>query len=305
MTSLPPQTSISTKIWLSFDWKQAELFAGALFSRCEGLKQALLSADFHRTVASWAFGVPPEVISKEQREIAKMASYAWIYSAGDINATTANVLAKAPHLKRPDVEDFLRKYMAAFPEFFQWIDQALYDWYDNGGMVHYLWGAPKRILPPDYLKRDIEGLRRSRQGRVAINTFGQNSVGLLLKACIDQIARDDFLQNRVTQLIPMFDALYLCIPTHDAAEALSRLHRLASPVLRLNDFEIQFSPDWKGSVHSWGELRDLPTELLPAKIEDPWVVAWEAPKPSLQADLAAPVPQSADVNPFLPSGGLM
>lgn len=302
--TLPPQTPISSHIWLAFDWKQAELYMCALFSKSQRLYDALTSGDFHRTVASWAFGIPVDQVTHEQREIAKMASYAWLYSAADLNATTANVMAKAPHLKKADVEDFLKKYMAAFPEFFQWVDQALLDWYDAGGWVSYLYNAKKRIQPADYLKRDIDGLRRSKQGRVAINTYGQNSVGLLLKFFLNEVAEDDFLADRITQVIPVFDAAYCLVPTVDAAECLQRLHHFATPQLTLDDFSVRFQADWKASATSWGELRSLPDAAQPITQPDAWTLSWKTQQVSNAADMTAPIAHG-DVNPFLPSGGIL
>jgi hypothetical protein len=153
----------------------------------------------------------------------------------------------------------------------------------------------KLIMFPDYLKPEEDALRRSTDGRTALNTYGQNSVGLLLKCYLAEIAKVPMLRQVIKQHLPLFDACTHLVRTDMLSEIQAHLHYLATPVLRRDDFEIQMRVEWKASLRSWGDMSpipDPPAELVP---NPPWLLAWNSPAPSL--DLT-PV-SDATHNPFV------
>jgi len=286
--------TLPKQVWLGFDWSQAELYALTLFSQDQVLKDALYSQDVHRYVIHRLYDIPMEAVSSKQRDLAKIISYALIYSGFDLDTTRAIVFRKSNGtLDMAAIDEALQRYQQEFSGLFDWVGQALNDWFQHGGEVRYLLGARKVIRFPDYQKPDLDSLRRSRHGRVAINTYGQNSIGLLLKWAYAQIYRDPFLREHTTQHIPVFDAMSMLVTTEHLAEVQQRLADIVTPVLRFNGYEIQMKAEWKLGVESWGQSKTLD---LPGRSDNPRILEWSVPnraEPTLP-----PLTATVDVNPF-------
>lgn len=299
MTQLPDKLPPYTM--LDFDWAQAELYMLSLFAQDSALRDALYSGDVHRQTMAWALNMDPADVTDDMREVSKVIIYAAPYSGFDIPSTVSNAVKKA-HLKgialtNEEAERTMVRIIETYSALYEWTGRALLSWYDSGGWIAYFMNQRRRIIYPDYLKRDVDGaLRRSTDGRTAINGYGQNSVGLLLKFYMAGIWNDPFLRANTRQHLPLFDA-HLCLAkTEHVAEIHRRLHALATPVLRHNGFEIRMKADWKGSLTSWGDLRKLPAPDL-GDLQPP-VYAWDS---EFYAEAPMPLPEASDVNPFMNS----
>ncbi|CAK0780322.1 hypothetical protein CCP3SC15_730007 [Gammaproteobacteria bacterium] len=296
MTQALP-TQLPEWSYLSWDWKQAELYLLALFSKDAKLYAALQSGDVHRQIMAWARDMDPADVTDDMREVSKVIVYAAPYSGFDIPSTVSNAVKKATlkgiPLTKQEAETTLLRIINTFDRLYAWTGEALLDWYDSHGEVAYLLNARRKIIYPDYLKRDLDKLRQSQDGRTAINCYGQNSVGLLLKLFMSNIYKDPFLREHTRQHLPLFDAHTCLVRTKHLADVQRRLHSLATPILRCNDFEVRMAVDWKGSLKSWGDLRKLPTPDESDEKYTPPEYTWEA-KPLAQA---VP-PQVQGVNPF-------
>lgn len=292
MTQLPD--TLPQQVWLGFDWSQAELYALTLFSQDQVLKDALYSSDVHRYVIHRLYDVPMEEVTSKQRDLAKIISYALIYSGFDLDTTRAIVFRKSNGTLGMDaIDDALQRYQQEFHGLFDWVGTALVDWFQHAGEVRYLFGARKVIHYPDYQKPDLDSLRRSRHGRVAINTYGQNSIGLLLKWVYAQIYRDPFLRQNTTQHIPVFDAMSMLVTTAHLGEVHARLNQFVTPVLRYNGFEIQMKAEWKLGLESWGKSHTL---NLPGQAADPITIEWDVP--NREEPTLPPLTATVNVNPF-------
>lgn len=245
------------KVWIGFDWKQAEMYYLCLFSKDLVLKQALTSQDFHKFVASSITQIPMEDITPEQRELAKTVSFQLIYSGFNLGMTKANILKKMPELGEDQVSDALDKYQETFFCLFNWVNQVVLDWYNEGGYFSYFMGAKKFIPVPAYFKPDSKKILSSKEGRVCVNTYGQNSVGLLLKYTYSKMFQDEEIRNHTSQHIPIFDAMYMLVDTNHLNDVMNKIDYFASPRLLHNDFEVQMAVDWKLSTKSWGEMKKI------------------------------------------------
>lgn len=284
------------KIWLSFDWAQAELYALCLFSKDEALKSALLSQDVHRYVIHRLYDISMDDVSPEQRNLSKLLSFSLIYSGFDLDTCRSIVFKRSGGtLEMDQIDAALTRYQEEFHGLFDWVTDALMRWHQSGGEVRYLFGARKLIRYPDYLKADLTALRKSRSGRVAINTYGQNSVGLLLKYVLASIYRDSFLRETTSQYIPIFDALAMLVQTQHVGIVHKHLNRIATPILRFEGFEIQMKAEWKIGIESWGQSHLI--NYVPPN-SDPIILEWEP----FQASASSSEPLSTDsqniLNPF-------
>lgn len=292
MLELP--ANLPRQVWLGYDWSQAELYALTLFSQDQVLKDALYSQDVHRYVIHRLYNIPMEDVTSKQRDLAKIISYALIYSGFDLDTTRAIVFRKSNGtLDMAAIDEALQRYQQEFHGLFDWVSTALVDWFQHAGEVRYLFGARKVIRYPDYQRPDLDSLRRSKYGRVAVNTYGQNSIGLLLKWAYAQIFRDDFLRDNTTQHIPVFDAMSMLVTTAHIGEIFERLNRIVTPVLRFNGFEVQMKAEWKIGLESWGQASLLD---VPARAADPIVLEWSLP--NREAPALPPLHATVNVNPF-------
>lgn len=245
------------KVWAGFDWKQAEMYFLCLFSKDNALKQALLSSDFHRFVASLLEDIPMEEVSETKREAAKTLSFNLIYSGFNIGITKGNVLKKRRDLSEEQVTDALEKYQEVFFCLFNWVKQAVVDWYLNQGYMTYFMGAKKFISIPSYLPCEPDKLLNSKQGRLCINTYGQGSVGLLLKYVYSNMFRDKVVRFNTSEHIPIFDSMNFLVDTKQLDSVMEKVDNYATPVLCHNNFSIQMAIDWKLSTKSWGDMKKI------------------------------------------------
>lgn len=258
------------RTWFGFDWSRAELFMLYVFSGDEVLKEALLSADFHQYTASRIYMCDLESVTPEQRNIAKTLIFALIYSGFDFQTTLFNALNDDNKLKREDVEYALQRIQTEYNTLFNWVGVALRSWYESDGNVHYLMGAYKHVEVSEWLKPDLEKLKKDKNGRVAINTYGQNSVGLLLKRAYSKIYRDSVLRASTHCHIPMFDAMYMHVDTNRLLEVSKRMAQVVNVTLRHMGREITMEAEFNSSVRSWGAM--LPVEV-PVRVEGS-VIQW-------------------------------
>ena len=98
------------RIWVGFDFDQAEMYFLCLFSKDLALKQALQSQDFHKYVAALLDEIQLNEVNDGQREMAKTLSYNLIYSGFNIGITRANILKKRPDLSEDQISEALEKY---------------------------------------------------------------------------------------------------------------------------------------------------------------------------------------------------
>lgn len=245
------------KVWVGFDWKQAEMYYLCLYSKDNVLKQALMSQDFHKFVASSVEQIPMEDITPDKREIAKTLSFQLIYSGFNVGMTKANILKKRPELGEDRVQEALDIYQETFFCLFNWVNQVVLDWFEAEGYLSYFMGAKKFIPVPAYFKADSKKILNSKEGRLCVNTYGQNSVGLLLKYVYSNMFRDEEIRNHTSQHIPIFDAMYMLVDTDHLSSIMNKINGYATPKLIHNDFEVRMIADWKLSVKSWGEMKDI------------------------------------------------
>lgn len=263
---------VPAEAWVSFDWSQAEVYKLALFSQDHVLYHALSSQDFHGFVAKSVFPDVPEncpidlikTAYPDLRELAKTLTFAFIYSSFDIKVAAAIVMSERPDMDEAVVVAALEKYIATFRIAFDWVQTALATWAQGDQTVTYAFGGRKWLECPPYLKPESYGSHQS--GRTAINTYGQNSVGLLLKHTMAHLAKQEAFPQHTTEYIPVFDALYFKCSTTHLAEVMKELHHAVTPVLSLHPenhwykegaFSIQMKAEFKVSCKSWGEVQTV------------------------------------------------
>lgn len=251
------------QIWVSFDWSQAEVHMLCTYSQDPVLKAALEADDFHSAVAMMAFNLADvRLVTPELRELAKLLTFAFIYSSFDVNVAKAIIQNKKPDVDLNLLETALHNYIDAFRVTFDWVKEAQLAW---GGtqIVEYAYFSRKKVERPEYVKQ--ENLGQHESGRVAVNTYGQNSIGILLKKVITSLATDPLgiFQEKTDSMIPLFDALYFKADLQSLHDVMLVLESYIAPKLTLHPknywyregaFSITLKYEVKTSLKSWGEV---------------------------------------------------
>jgi len=294
---LAPMKTLPNMVWIGFDWKSAELFMLALFSGDQNLMEAIKSKDIHRGVGSMVTGKSPESISDLEREVYKTGTYALIYSSFDFDTAKKAIRRELPHITAAQLDNFELQYRATFSVLLNWVAKAQRDWFMEGGQVHYYLGALRNLPYPEHFKYSPENVGKNKQARVAINTYGQNSIGLMMKQFYSGLKRNRFLRANTAQHIPIFDAAYMLANTEHLGKILEELNVLATPIISHNGNQVRMRADWKYSTTSWGEMKHL--ELDPSTEDsEPIVYTFNDTDFTWYKENQIPVVEVSKFNPF-------
>ncbi len=161
---------------ISLDYSQVELRLLAFVSRDPVLLDSFArDQDVHRRTASEIFDVPPEQVTKFQRDTAKTINFGLLYGMG------AHRLAQTLNIDRKQAQAYLEKYFDKYAGILRWKNQALAVAKQNCA-VRTLFGR-RRSLPELSSKNAME---QARGERIAINTPIQGSAAdIIKKAMID------------------------------------------------------------------------------------------------------------------------
>ncbi|MEO0325286.1 MAG: DNA polymerase, partial [Myxococcota bacterium] len=187
---------------------QIELRLLAHISGDEGLREAFREGlDVHRRTAAQIFGVTPDAVSAEQRNVGKTVNFATIYGQG------ATALGQQLGLPRAEAKALIERYFEAYAGVRAWIDRTVAAAHEDG-FVETLLGR-RRYIP------ELQSNNFSDRGygeRVAANTPIQGSAADLCKLAmldIDAGMREAGMASRM--LLQIHDELVFEAPEDEAA----------------------------------------------------------------------------------------
>jgi DNA polymerase I len=165
--------------FLVADYDQVELRVIAHLSGDPGLVAAFTSGqDIHRAVAAGVYGVPPEAVTKLQRDRAKMVSYGLAYGM------EAFGLARRLSTGVEEANDIMERYFQAFPRVRAYMLETVSEARGRG----YTRTEMGRIRPlPDLQDRNYQ--RRSAAERQAMNAGIQGLAADLFKVALVKLDR--------------------------------------------------------------------------------------------------------------------
>ncbi len=176
--------------FLVADYDQVELRVIAHLSGDPGLIEAFTSgADVHRAVASGVYGVPPDKVTKTQRDRAKMVSYGLAYGMEPFG------LARRLSSSVEEANEISDRYFAAFPKVKEYMEETVAEARRRGFTRTAL--GRKRPLP-DLVARSYRD--RQTAGRQAMNAGIQGLAADLFKTALvrlDRALEDGGLDSRL------------------------------------------------------------------------------------------------------------
>ena len=195
--------------------------------------------DIHRSTAAKVFGVFPEMVSPEQRQIAKRINFGVVYGI------SAHSLATDLHISHSEAKGFIDGYFATFKGVNDYIRKVRED-AARHGYVSTLLGHRREI-------KEISSSNRTEQAkaqRVAVNTVVQGSAADIVKLAmlkVSEALRKSGLQARL--LLQIHDELIFELPEGEKDEltalvrdCMEHAYPLSVP-LRVG---IETAPDWGG-----------------------------------------------------------
>lgn len=197
------------------DYAQIELRILAHFAGKGPLWQGFWDGlDAHTTTASVVFGVAPEDVTKEMRQVAKGIAFAILYGAHEAK------LAAMAKISERKAAQFMRTHEKAFPEIYAYKDKLLEEVRKRRPVPHLrtLLGRVRRL--PDLRSRNM-GIR-SRAERQLVNAHIQGSNADITKLAMVRYNKTRF--DGMQMILTVHDELALLCPTEFADKGAQVLH---------------------------------------------------------------------------------
>jgi DNA polymerase-1 len=229
-------------VLLSADYSQIELRILAHVTQDENLLAAFRAGeDIHTSTAAAVFGVTPDQVTPEMRNIAKRTNFGIIYGISD------HGLSIATGMSRRDAAEFIERYLARFPSIRAYIERTIQQARELG-YVSTLLGR-RRYLPELHSSNSV--LRQAAE-RMAINHPIQGTAADIIKLAMVRIHRALHEEQVPAEMIlQVHDELVFEV----AREDLDRLARLVRPIMEQAlplsvplEADLAWGPNWQDLV---------------------------------------------------------
>ncbi len=221
------------------DYSQIELRLLAHMSKDKVLMEAFRNnEDIHTRTASEVFGIPPLMVTSEQRRNAKAVNFGIVYGQ------TGFGLAAQLGIPRFEAEQYIKLFFERYSGVKRFIESTIADCRKTG-MSRTLFGRERPI--PDIQSKNPNA--RNFAERTAVNTPLQGTAADLIKLAmieLDKILKADQWKARL--LLQVHDELVLEAPPEEVEplrklvkEKMENVHQLSVPLL----VETGSGPNWR------------------------------------------------------------
>ena len=214
---------------LSVDYSQVELRLAAALAGISALKQAFIDGvDIHTLTASQVFGVAIDDVTPELRRSAKAVNFGIIYGISGFG------LSKQLNVSVGEANDFIKKYLARFPELGDYMDGAKQQAKDNG----YVTTAHGRKCTIRGIN-DKNGAVRAFAERQAINAPLQGTAADIMRIAMARIPaalRDEGL--RAKMLLQVHDELIFEVPEGEIDATSACVKRVMEDAASLHGIDL-------------------------------------------------------------------
>lgn len=230
---------------LSVDYSQVELRLAAEVAGVEALKQAFKDkVDIHTLTASQVFDVPLDQVDGETRRRAKAVNFGIIYGISGWG------LAKQLGVDPADASDFIKRYLARFPEIKDYMEEKKDEARANG-FVKTLYG--RKCFTPN-INAKIPAQRGGSE-RAAINAPLQGTAADIMKIAMAKMpAAIEEAGLKAKMLLQVHDELIFEVPKDELEKTSMLAQQVMENAFKIMNVEISVPLEAEaGSGHSWAE----------------------------------------------------
>jgi DNA polymerase I len=204
------------------DYSQIELRLLAHLSGDKNLIDAFRNdRDIHAFVAAQVFGIDINLVSEDQRRVAKTVNFGIIYGQ------SAHGLAQTLGISRTEAQKFINDYFDRYPQVKTFINDCIEKARQTGVATTMM--DRRRTIPDINSKTPAT---RAFAERTAVNTVVQGSAADMIKIAMINIHRE--IRADVKLLIQVHDELVFEVPKPHADAALEKIVHLMSTALPLS-----------------------------------------------------------------------
>jgi len=236
-------------VLLSADYSQIELRILAHLSGDPKLIEVFEhDGDVHRATAATIFGVPPEGVTPEMRDLAKRVNFGLLYGM------SAWRLARDTGISREEAEAFLQRYFANFPTVADFLERIVEQARQRGYTETIL--GRRRYFPELQTDSDAHANLRRAAERAAKNHPIQGSAADIIKLAMIRIHTALHERDLGTRMIlQVHDELVFEVPEGELAEAAQLVRNHMSHAYTL---KVPLKVDLKAG-HNWNDMVSLET----------------------------------------------
>lgn len=206
---------------ISADYSQIELRIMAHLSEDKGLIESFASGkDVHRATAAEVFGVRSDLVTADQRRMAKVINFGLIYGMSSFG------LAKNLGIERTAAKRYMDEYFARYPGVFEYMNRVREEAKRNG-FVCTAFG--RRLWLPDLASPRAQV--RAAAERAAINAPVQGTAADVIKLAmiaVDKWLSEEQLESRM--ILQVHDELVLEVPVPEVEIVSQKLPDLMAQV---------------------------------------------------------------------------
>ncbi len=230
---------------LSVDYSQVELRLSAEMAGVAALRQAFHdNVDIHTLTASQVFDVPVEEVSGEIRRQAKAVNFGIIYGISGWG------LAKQLGCDPGDANDFIKRYLARFPEIRDYMEEKKEEAREHG-FVKTLYG--RKCFTPN-INAKIPAQRGGSE-RAAINAPLQGTAADIMKIAMAKMP--DALKNaglNAKMLLQVHDELIFEVPENELDKTSEVVKTIMETAYKIMNVDISVPLEAEaGHGQSWAE----------------------------------------------------
>lgn len=189
-------------IFASFDYSQIELRIVAYLANDPILLDLFnKNEDIHLLTATIIFDKSREMITKEERQIAKKINFSIIYGQ------SAFSLSKELRITGTQAKEYIEKYKAHYPRIFAWMEEIKTKAKETG-YVETLYGL-RRYIPE--IKDKNKTVMKSGE-RIAVNTIVQGTAAEIMKKSMTSVYQYLQQEKTGTIVLQLHDEILVEIP---------------------------------------------------------------------------------------------
>jgi DNA polymerase I-like protein with 3'-5' exonuclease and polymerase domains len=217
---------------VQFDYSQLELRILAVFSQDPTLIGLYRSgADLHKAVASDAFGIPIEEVTKDQRTASKKIQFGVVYQES-ARGLSEDLRAEGINMSEKECQTFIDKYFRRFPYVEKWVKE-IKRFAKRHKYVETKTKRRRNLPTIDSTDRSIANEAERQAVNAPIQSTGSDCT-LMSLILINKWLRESGKRSRIC--ITVHDSIVLDCPKSEVLEVASKVKHIMENLAEYNEF---------------------------------------------------------------------